>query len=100
MFIRFLMEIIYKLFKREAVGVGDIFWVGVGGFTIQPTRVFEADENGFSYRNEKFVIRFNYRGDFLDGMLEKQVENGLERYVSKEVLERVREVMPSAKIEE
>lgn len=92
------MEIVYRLFKQEVVEEGDIFWVGIGGFTIQPTRVFAVDESGFNYENSKFSIRHDYRAEFLNGMLEKRGPDGVERYVSMDVLERVRETMPDAVI--
>lgn len=81
------MDIVYKLFKPEVVSVGDLFWEGVGGFTVQPLRVETVTSSGFTYRNDKFSVGYNFKGDFLSGMLERRTPDRIERYVSEAVLE-------------
>ena len=76
----------YRVFDHEKVKVaeGDLFWNPVGGFTIQPTRVFEVNAGGFKYRNDRYVSTQSSK-DSLDGILERVEEGRIVRYVSEGV---------------
>ena len=87
----FYMNIYFKPFKKEVVEIGDIYLFPVGGFSLQPTMVYEINDKGFKYRNRFFVdgheflygLKRDERGGQimmphdLGGILEKFAKNKL-----------------------
>ena len=83
------MEIEYRLFKSDVVREGQIYFAPIGGFSLQPTRIFEIDKGKFYYRNERFTSSQDFN-EPLDGMLEVIDKDKILRYVNKNSLETLR----------